>query len=72
MIKSVFIIEHSYELDGCDEAKLIGAFSILEKAEDIVEQYKKLPGFNLHQDGFFINEYKLDEAEWSEGFLTCK
>ena len=72
MIKSVFIVEHSYELDGCDEAKLIGAFSTLKKAEDIVEQYKKLPGFSLYQDGFFINEYKLDETEWSEGFATYK
>jgi len=70
MIPYVYIVEHSYENDDCEEAKLIGVFSTKEKAEQIVKQYKKLPGFKDFPDNFYINKYELDVSEWKEGFTT--
>jgi len=72
MIYSVYIVEHSYELDKCDETKFIGAFSSYDLAESIVKEYKKLPGFQHYTDGFYIEKYELDVPEWKEGFITIR
>jgi len=70
MIKHVYIVQHEHEVEGCDDVKLIGIFSSLEKANATVERYKNLPGFRDCKDSFFVNDYILDETEWKEGFVT--
>jgi len=69
-MKNVYIVEHSYELENCEEIKLIGAFSTEDEAKKIVNKYQKLLGFKDYPDNFFINKYQVDIAEWSEGFIT--
>jgi hypothetical protein len=72
-MKTVFIVQHSYEVgeDGLyDETKLIGIYSSLEKAESVVERYKTLPGFRDYIDAFHISEYEIDkDSNWTEGFI---
>ncbi len=69
MKNEIYIVQHSYELNECDETKFIGVFSTLEKAKKIVEDYKKLPGFNDYSESFFIDKYEIDTPEWKEGFI---
>lgn len=71
-MKTVFLVEHSYEVGDhgeYDEIKLIGVYSSRVKAEAIVEKYKNLPGFRDYLDGFHINEHEIDKDNWTEGFI---
>lgn len=71
-MKSVFLVQHSYEVgeDGLyDETKLIGIYSSLDKAESIVERYKRLPGFRDYLDAFYISEHEIGKDNWTEGFI---
>ena len=70
MITSVYMVEHSYELEDCDETKFIGIFSTEEEAKRIVTEYQNLLGFKDYPNNFFINKCQLDIAEWCEGFVT--
>lgn len=65
----VYLLQHSYELDnGCEEIKTLGIFSDEKNAQEAIDEYKKLPGFKNHKNGFFIDKYKLDKKNWAEGF----
>ncbi len=67
MIK-VFVLEHVREDEDSQDVKLIGVFSIRVNAELAIEKLANSPGFRDCLDGFTIDEYVLDEIEWSEGF----
>ena len=69
-MKSVFLLQHSYEVDGVDEVKIIGIYSSKKKAEKVIEKYKVLPGFNKYMDSFHIDEYPVDTDHWNEGFYS--
>lgn len=71
-VKFVYLVEHSYEVgeDGAyDEIKFIGVYSTREKAEQVVEKYKKLPGFRDYLEGFHIGKHEIDKDNWNEGFI---
>jgi homoserine kinase type II len=70
-MKSVFLLQHTYEYDDCEETKIIGIYSSRERAEKVVEKYKELPGFKHYPDCFFIDEYDIDEDNWQEGFFKA-
>ncbi|WP_225826491.1 DUF7336 domain-containing protein [Streptomyces naphthomycinicus] len=55
------------EQDG-DDAKLLGVYSTLEKAEERVRRARLRPGFADEPDCFVIDEYTLDADEWTGGF----
>lgn len=65
----VYILQHSYERDNCDEMKMIGIYSSYELAEAAIERLRPRPGFNVHPSGFSINAYRLDQDHWIEGFV---
>lgn len=69
-MKTVWVVQHSYELDGNDEVKFIGVFSTLENAKKIVEKLKKKKGFKSYSKGFHIDKMALDQVFWLEGFET--
>lgn len=69
-MKTVFILHHSYELGGCDETKLIGAYSTKEQAELAITRLKDKNGFKYRPEAFEISEYELDQDNWTEGFST--
>ena len=63
-------MQHSYEKNnGFEETKIIGIFSTYQKAEETIVEYRIKKGFVDHPDDFFIDEYLLDEKNWSEGFV---
>jgi hypothetical protein len=67
----VYILHHVHEFeDGHEDIKLIGIFSTKQKALNVLESYKTLPGFKQNIDGFSVNEYTIDRSGWNEGFVT--
>lgn len=72
----VYLLYHQFEFrdprleDLEDRAKLIGVYSDRTAAEQAIERVKNLPGFRDYPDGFVIDEYVLNEDNWSEGFVT--
>lgn len=65
---SVFLLQHSYEIDEAEETKIIGIYSSRNKAEQVVEKYKNIQGFNDYPDCFFVDQYTIDKDNW-EGFI---
>jgi hypothetical protein len=65
---TVFVVQHEYEWCGHDEVKLIGVYSTRSDAEAAVARSCSQPGFRNWPDGFSIDEYKLGEDHWTEGF----
>lgn len=69
-LEGVYVLQHSYELDGCDETKFIGVYRTREAAEATIARLLKQPGFCDHPDAFSTDLYALDEDNWTEGFAT--
>lgn len=71
MMKEVYILQHIYEMDNCDEeCKMLGVFSEYQLAQKAVEEYKKLPGFEKYPNQFVIDKYELNKLHWVEGFVS--
>lgn len=70
-MKMVFLLQHSYELNGVEDSKIIGIYSSKEIAESIVIKYKELPGFKDYPNEFFIDSYEVDTNNWKEGFISA-
>lgn len=62
-------MQHSYELAGVEESKIIGIYSSRETAESIFK-YKEPPGFQDYSNESFIDEYELDTNNWKKGFIS--
>jgi hypothetical protein len=67
---SVFVLQlvHSRE-DGDEDVKFIGVYSSREKAQQAVARIGRLPGFAGAPDGFHIDEYRVDQDHWVEGYM---
>src|SRR5712692_1009793 len=69
--RSVYLLQHVAREDTDDEdIKTLGIFSGQGKAELAIKRLVKLPGFNRYPDGFHVDRYRLDQSEWTEGFVT--
>jgi hypothetical protein len=66
---SVFLLQHSYEINDFEETKVIGIYLSRKKAEQVIGKYKKLQGFKDYPDSFYIDEYEMDKDNWEEGFV---
>lgn len=66
----VFVVHHTYELEGVEEVKLIGVYSSEDNAKAAALRTSALPGFRDHPDEFQIDRYPLDKDHWTEGFFT--
>lgn len=69
-MKSVFVLQHSYEEDGYDETKFIGVYSSEQTAKAAVDRLRLQNGFKDRPNDFHIEEYELDKDHWAEGFAT--
>jgi len=67
---TVYVLQHSYVLDGCDETKLIGVYSSTASAESARQRVRLQAGFKDHADDFAVDAYELDNDHWVEGFTT--
>ena len=68
---SVFVLQHVHSQDnGADDIKFIGVYSSREKAQEAVTRLARLPGFVDDPEGFHIDEYRVDQDQWAEGYVT--
>lgn len=58
----VYYLSHSILVEEPDiyDTNSIGFYSTKEKAEQVIEEYKKLPGFKDYPDCFEIEEMEVD------------
>lgn len=68
----VYLLTHEYELDNCDRLKILGIYSERPLAEAAQAYFLTQPGFCDHPDGFAIQETRLNQNLWSEGFVTYR
>ncbi|CAN5727935.1 hypothetical protein BH23PLA1_BH23PLA1_17650 [soil metagenome] len=68
---SVFVLQHVHTLeDGTEDVKFIGVYSSREKADAAVARLGRQPGFSEAPDGFHVDEYRVDQDHWVEGYVT--
>ncbi len=67
---SVFVLQHVHERDdGAEDVKFIGVYSSRENADAAVARLSHLPGFAEARDGFHVDEYRVDQDQWIEGYV---
>jgi len=84
-MNTVFIVQHVHLLLPQEEedVKLIGAYRSLQSAHAAIKRMASAPGFRDHPnvvdstyigvgagEGFHISEYRLDEDNWTSGYVT--
>lgn len=72
---TVFLLQHSYLLDSDSdvyETKILGVYSSEELATNAILRYRKLDGFKLHPDDFYIDKYEINKDDWTEGFISIE
>ena len=68
---SVFVLQHVHLREGgVEDVKFIGVYSSREKAEAAVARLSRLPGFSTAAGGFHIDEYRVDQDHWAEGYVA--
>ena len=68
---SVFVLQHVNTLeDGTEDVKFIGVYSSREKADAAVARLRRQPGFSEAPEGFHVDEYRVDQDHWVEGYVT--
>ena len=66
----VFYLSHEYYNGKYDIISDLGYYSTRKSAEDSLSRYIIENENKNHPDGFCIDEYKIDNPEWLEGFFT--
>ena len=69
-MKTVFLLEHSYELEGIEKTKCIGIYTTEMEAKKAIERLSEKPGFKNYKEDFCIDEYNLNQDHWTSGFAT--
>ena len=68
---SVFVLQHVHSReDRLEDVKFIGVYSSREKADAAVARLSCLPGFSDSADGFHVDEYRVDQDQWVEGYVA--
>ena len=68
-LEVAYVLQHSHETDGCEETKFIGIYRSWDAANIAIQRFRAAPGFADDPSGFSIDEYRLDEDHWVEGFV---
>ena len=70
-MESVFVLQHSHSRDdGAADVKFIGVYSTRVVAEAAAVRLSRLTGFRETPDGFHIDEYRVDQDHWAEGYVA--
>jgi hypothetical protein len=56
--------------DGETNDKLLGVYSTRERAEQRQKRAIELPGFAEAPDEFVIDEYPIDQDQWTAGYVS--
>jgi len=69
---SVFVLQHVHSReDGVEDVKFIGVYSSRENADAAAARLSRLPGFTDALDGFHVDEYRVDQDHWAEGYVVA-
>ncbi|MDR7153192.1 hypothetical protein J2W49_005172 [Hydrogenophaga palleronii] len=83
MTRIVFLLQHLHLVNGDEEnVKTLGVFASRDSALAAVDRFRKLPGFRDApqlanasapgvSEGFYLDEFELDQDSWSEGYVTA-
>ena len=66
----VHIVQHTHTSKGTEDVKVIGIYSSMAQAEAAITRLRQQPGFRDAQAGFHVDEYRLDEDHWAQGYVT--
>ncbi len=67
----VFVVQHAREMtEDVEDVKLIGIYSTEESAKAAIERLSLQHGFREATSSFHIDRYRVDEDQWTEGFVT--
>ena len=70
-MNSVYLVQHVHTIDEDEEnVKTIGIYSTRQIAQEAIARISLQEGFRDALDGFHVDKYKLDEDNWSEGYVT--
>jgi hypothetical protein len=70
-MSKVFVVQHAHTHDDdVEEIKFIGVYSTRENAQAAVARLSRQPGFADTPDGFHVDEYRVDQDQWAEGYAT--
>jgi hypothetical protein len=70
---SVFVLQHVHSRkDGDEDVKFIGVYSSRGNAERAIARLSHLPGFSDAPNGFHIDEYRVDQDHWVEGYAVAE
>ena len=79
---SVFVVHHLHiHENGIECVKMIGVYESRPSAVAAVKRLGEQPGFrdwpkiinpvsDDQESGFYIDEYRINEDHWTEGFVT--
>lgn len=69
---SVFVLQHVHAReDGAEDVKFIGVYSSRERADATAARLGRLPGFSEAPNGFHVDEYRVDQDHWVEGYVVA-
>ena len=57
-------------LEEEEDEKIIGIYSSEVAADEAIARARRLEGFREEPDCFIVNEFKVDEDKWTDGFVT--
>lgn len=66
----VYFLSHEWYNGEYDYVTYVGYCSTRQKAEDSKMLVQLEEEFSEHQNGFWIDEYIIDQMEWKEGFCS--
>jgi hypothetical protein len=81
---SVFVVQHLHiHANGEECVKMIGVYESRRAAEQAIGRLVTQPGFREYpkiidpredneESGFYIDEYRIGEDHWTEGFVTVQ
>lgn len=73
IVDFVYLLWHTHfseKLENGEDVKLIGVYSTRVLAEEAKSRSSLLEGFKDNLDGFEISKHKVDEDNWTSGFIT--
>ena len=69
-LTEICVVQHSYDREGCEEIKFIGAYTSEDAAQEAISRARHQVGFLDHPTDFHISRYELGKDHWTEGFVT--
>lgn len=71
-MEKVYLVQHEHLINGVEDVKIIGIYSTQILAQRAIERAKSLIGFSDTPNGFYMDEYKLDEDHWTEDYIAVE